>query len=98
MANKTREWQDAKRVLKPAFEKAGITFCELRLDKSCWGSVGLSWAHSKKRADIEDDELYEVVVACAYCHTIIEGMPKEKMTKLVRGIIAKRICQPVLLT
>jgi hypothetical protein len=96
VGNKTREWQQAKRVLKPAFEDAGITECELRLDANCWRNNGLSWAHSKKRGDIRGGELYEVVVGCAYCHTMIEGMPKDKMTKLVREVIAKRTRQPVL--
>ncbi len=96
MGNKTREWQQARRLLKVAFEKAGITTCELKLDKNCWRDNGLSFAHSKKRGDIEDSELYEVVLGCAYCHTLIEGMRKDDMTKLVRDTIAKRVRQLVL--
>ena len=94
--NKTEAWQQARRILKVAFEDAGITTCEVKLDGNCWNNNGLSFAHSKKRADIQGAELYEAVLACAYCHTVIEGMRKEKMTKLVRKIIAERIRQPVL--
>lgn len=96
MGNKTQEWAHAKRILKIAFEAAGITCCELQLNRQCWHNDGLSWAHSKKRGDIVGDEIYEVVLGCAYCHTVIEGMPKEKMTKLVRGVIKKRARQPLL--
>lgn len=96
MGNKTREWQHARRILKIAFEAAGITRCELMLDENCWHTSCLSWAHSKKRGDIVGNEIYEVVLACAYCHTMIEGMPKDNMTQLVRDTIAKRARQPLL--
>jgi hypothetical protein len=98
VANKVQEWLAARRVLKSAFQEAGITICEVKLDDNCWNNNGLSFAHSKKRHDIEGDELYEVVLACAYCHTMIEGMKKADMTKFVRNIIANRTCQPVLAT
>jgi hypothetical protein len=91
---RVQQWDNARKKLKIAFRQVGITTCEVRLDGNCWRDNGLSFAHSKKRNDIQGDELYEVVLACAYCHTMMEGMDKEAMTKLVRSIIAKRICQP----
>lgn len=56
----------------------------------------LSFAHSKKRDDIQNKEEYEeVILACIDpCHRDIENMPKEKMLQIVQEIIAKREIQP----
>ncbi len=93
---KTQEWETARRKLKIAFEAAGITSCEVRC-KGCWRDNALSFAHSKKRANIKGDEIYEVVLACAsICHQILEEMPEARMTEVVRSIISHRITPVVL--
>jgi hypothetical protein len=86
---KTAEWNRERAKLKEGFQRAGITFCELGL-QGCWKGNGLSFAHSKKRRNIQGNELSEVILACINCHGIIERKPEKKMTAIVRKTIRLR--------
>ena len=90
---KTREWEKVRAQLKIRFERIGITACEIRL-KQCWGDYALSFAHTKKRADMLPGDIEKAVLACAPCHTAVEGMKKDAMQSLLEGIIAARQVQP----
>lgn len=87
---KTLAWDKVKRELKPQFERAGITTCELRR-KQCTGNYFLTWAHRVKRRFITTDaELSTVVLACVNCHLEIEIMSHAAMKREVDSVIARR--------
>jgi len=91
---KTKEWNKAKRILKPAFEKAGITSCELLVSPNCT-DFALSWAHGDKRANLTYEELYKLVaVGCVACHGFIEKWPRLKMRAFIKRVIKNRPIQP----
>ena len=93
-----KAWEAAKRILKPAFERAGITTCE-----HCGNDSFLSWAHLKKRRDIPrgSPELFRVVLLCTMhrsgigegCHQRFEDQPE-----ILEAIIANRETQPEIKT
>lgn len=94
VGKKTREWEKVRRQLKKRFMAAGIIECEIGFAQ-CWRDNGLSFAHGKKRRELIGDELKTLVVlACAPCHTAIEGMDREYMLHRIMGIIANRERQP----
>ena len=75
---------EARSMQAVAFEQAGITSCELRLQrfqqpgKKCLGDWSCAFAHGKKRSAgrINDEERkYLVIWACQNCHDEIEGKP-----------------------
>lgn len=87
---KTREWDKVRAKLKVAFEKAGITSCEIKCE-GCWLDAGLGFAHSVKRRFITTPELMaEAALACINCHNLIEAMPHTRMADVVRTVIAHR--------
>jgi hypothetical protein len=86
---KTKEWAAARKILKPKFQAAGITTCELGY-RNCWYDNALSFAHARKRNDLRPGELYEVILCCTPCHDILERMPKPIMYAAVHKIIAAR--------
>lgn len=89
--NKTQEWERTRRELKKKFELAGITSCEVMYDPGrCWRQFGLGFAHVDKRRHLEDGELTAVVIACNYCHDLIEKLPREEMRELIENIIKSR--------
>ena len=80
--------QNAKnnRELKQIFIKLGVDWCEL-----CGTRFGLTWAHSRKRRFIENDEMMkEVALLCLKCHTQAEMLPDYEMFSLITKIIAER--------
>lgn len=58
----------------------------------CFGTYGLSPAHSKDRNEIHSKEDYfEVVAACNFCHTALDHkMSKDARLIFVKAIIEKR--------
>lgn len=87
---KTLAWEQAKRELKPRFQRAGITTCELHL-KGCWHDNGLTFAHRVKRRFITTpEELRTVCVACLSCHQTIEKMSHDAMKLHVMAAIEGR--------
>lgn len=88
---RTDEWAAMRQKLKPAFERAGITSCEIR-KIGCWGSVTLGYAHTHKRRNIPTGSplLIEVVLACTNCHRIVESMGEGMMGEYLLGIIRAR--------
>lgn len=92
VGKKTREWEKVRRQLKKRFMDAGITLCEVGYTQ-CWFNDALSFAHSRKRGDPLYDA-YEAVLACAPCHTSLEGLTHERMLEEVKAIIANRERQP----
>ena len=90
---KTEEWNSLRRKLKKRFAAVHITRCEVGF-ADCWGDNGLSFAHAKKRRNLKLEENSEVVLACLPCHDKLESLPEYKMTRVVRGIIDKRVIQP----
>lgn len=90
IGKKGREWQAIWRRLKPRFERAGITRCEVRGEK-CQGSQYLTPAHSLKRRNcVTAALLSEVVIACVNCHAEIEILKEADMCAKVRAIIDAR--------
>lgn len=70
-----KQWASVWKWLKPRLEAAGRTRCEFdHVPHQCFGP--LTPAHSKKRREIEGDEIYEVAIACAVVHRVLD----EKLT------------------
>lgn len=90
VGKKGREWINARAWLKKRFNWAGITSCEFRFEHRCWGSDGLSMAHSRKRRD-PLFEMYEVALACPVAHQMLdEQMSHAEMYSAVMAVIEKR--------
>lgn len=90
------EWEKARRILKVAFEKAGITQCE-----KCGSPFALSFAHSKARRCIPpgSDLIYEVSLLCFMtsdycpemsCHAQADSKGEHHRTKFITDIISLR--------
>lgn len=87
---RTKEWRAAWRELKPRFERAGITRCEIR-GPGCLGTQFLTPMHSLKRRNANTPELLrEICIACVACHSAVELLHEPQMASLVRGVIAGR--------
>lgn len=91
LGKKGQEWAAAWRELKPKFERAGITRCELGM-QGCTPGEFLTPMHSLKRRNITTpEELREVIIACQNCHAIGELMKEPDMELLVQRTIANRV-------
>lgn len=93
MGKKDKEWRRIQKKLKAEFEKAGIIYCELRY-QGCRTHIE-GFAHTQKRwkmgkwgSEEREANLNEVVGACNWCHSFIEGKPY--MTEELRRVIASR--------
>lgn len=93
MGKKTIAWKETREEIKPKFFAAGITSCEIKRPKICWGKNALTFAHPDKRKNIKPDELHIVVLACTPCHIWIE--PRKDMPEIIARIIKARKEQPV---
>lgn len=86
MGKRTNKWNAVRAELKRTFEASGITRCEV-----CYGTFGLSFAHSKKRRFIQTEEDWrEVALLCQPCHEKIEFSGHENMYEAIRKIIGGR--------
>lgn len=88
-SKKHRPWH---RELSAYWQRRGvIEYCEVRF-KGCFGTYGLSPAHSKDRRDIHSrEDFFEVVAACGHCHTILDQkMNKADRLRTVRELIERR--------
>jgi hypothetical protein len=90
---KTSEWEKVRRNLKPRFERAGITRCELAY-ALCMHDNYLGFAHAKKRRNLGPGELSVVILACQNCHGDIECMEEPMMQQIVMQTIERRERQP----
>ncbi len=86
---KTKAWDAARAKLKTAFERAGITVCELKFP-GCWRDNALGFAHSKRRRHIVGAEIYEVILCCNPCHDALDCRPDGETLAAVKATIAKR--------
>jgi hypothetical protein len=87
---KTREWNRVRRQLKCQFVGMGVTTCELNLP-GCMVDNGLGFAHALKRRHITNDEdMRRVILACNFCHNVLELNGEAKMSRIVDSIITKR--------
>lgn len=69
--------------------KGVIERCEVQF-KGCFGTYGLSPAHSKDRRDIHSrEDFFEVVAACENCHRILD----HKMSKVDRLVAVKDLIE-----
>ena len=86
-AKRHRAWH---RELADHWKRKGvIEYCEVRMP-GCFGTYGLSPAHSKDRDEIHNKEdFFEVVAACGKCHTELD----HKMSKDARLILVKEIIE-----
>jgi hypothetical protein len=103
---KTNDWEAAKKLLKPAFEAVGITYCEIGLYLQDFPEHAtkvekhnhkffLTWAHGDKRDNLEGAEIITLVaLCCVECHNYIERMPRLEMREIVLGAIESRRNQP----
>ena len=87
--SKTKEWEEARGILKKEFTTMGITSCELQLP-GCWHNTALGFAHADKRRNLGPGELFKVILICNQCHAQIEYLPKGQMKKIVLETIANR--------
>ena len=88
---KPTEWDRVRAKLKPLFEAAGITRCEVVYD-GCWRTEALGFAHDAKRRKWPN--LARVVLSCNPCHDILENLGPTRMRDEVSRIINKREVQP----
>src|SRR5690242_18355275 len=74
-----KEWRRVWTWLKPKLEAAGRTRCEFdHLPHGCSGI--LTPAHSRKRREMQGEEIYEVALACTSAHQILdERLTHERM-------------------
>lgn len=103
---KTNDWETAKKLLKPAFDEVGLTYCEVGLylnqfDKhrekmeSINHRFFMTWAHGDKRDNLEGAEIITLVAFCCVgCHQYIEKMPRLEMRRIIEGCIGSRVKQP----
>lgn len=91
MSARSRERARWQRELSAYWQQHPITYCEVRFE-GCFGTYGLSPAHSKKRFDIETkQEFFEVVAACQKCHERLDQkMSHAEMERTVKRIIEQR--------
>jgi hypothetical protein len=87
MGPRTREWLSVWRFLKPKLEAAGRTSCEFDfVEHHCWGP--LDPVHSKKRRELQGNDIYAVAIGCREVHTYLdEACTHEKMCELVMEAI-----------
>lgn len=91
VGKKGRQWANVRRnELKPAFEAMGVTSCELRYE-NCANDDYLGFAHAAKRRKLSVDDLNHVILACNFCHDLLEVMPPEEMQRIVDETIHNRI-------
>lgn len=90
---KTDAWEKMRRALKPRFERAGITTCELRWP-GCWKDNGLGFAHAKRRRNLKAGELGIVILCCNYCHDALDLRPEAGTSAIVESVIGGRTTQP----
>ena len=84
-----RKWG---RELSQHWQSKGVLqYCEIRLP-GCFGTYGLSPAHSKDRDEIHTrEDFFEVVCSCNYCHQYADQkMAKEDRVELFKAIIQRR--------
>lgn len=101
---KTKDWNNAKRKLKVAFQNVGLTHCEVGVYLMQFAEhrevmyrhrhrFALSWAHGDKRRNLVGDELVTLVaLACQDCHNYIEY--RDDMREIIEAVIASRSVQP----
>lgn len=87
VGRRTSEWDRAWKFLKPRLEAAGRIYCELSfVPHAC--STTLTPAHSRKRREMQGDDIYMVCLACTTGHQILdERMSHEDMHKAVMRAI-----------
>lgn len=90
---RTQQWEKVRRNLKPKFERAGITSCELRWP-GCWKDNALGFAHAKHRRNLGPGELSIVILVCNICHDLLDKLPDEDTEHIVMKTISERKIQP----
>lgn len=79
------EWSKVWAFLKPRLEAAGRTACEFdwpEVAHECWGPIDP--AHSKKRREMQGDDIYAVAISCREFHKYLdECCTHERMEQLV---------------
>lgn len=84
------QWQRIRKELKERFRKAGITRCEI-----CGSNFALGFAHRKKRAYCDEEELYKVALLCNDpCHREADSHGAQHMFDTINAIIKGRAIQP----
>lgn len=74
-----KDWARVWAWLKPRLEAAGRTRCEFDHVPHVCSNI-LTPAHSKKRREMEGNEIYEVALACTNVHKLLdEKMSHEAM-------------------
>jgi hypothetical protein len=90
LGKKGLQWQRIRKELKERFRKAGITRCEI-----CGSNFALGFAHRKKRACCDEEELYKVALLCNDpCHREADSHGAQHMFDTINAIIAGRAIQP----
>lgn len=87
---RTKQWTSVRALLKKEFFSKGITTCQLRYE-GCWIDNGLGFAHSKRRNKIVGDEISECILACNFCHEILDRKPRIETEIEVKQIRAETL-------
>lgn len=85
-------WKMERDRLKEEFKAMGISYCEAMVEPTkCWKTIGLGFAHAAKRRDLKEGELSKVILACQYCHQVLEyEMDAQEMREFVEDTIESR--------
>ena len=79
------EWKAVWRFLKPRLQAAGRTRCEFDwpdVAHECWGP--LDPAHSKKRHEMQEGDIYAVAISCREFHNYLDQVcSHSRMEELV---------------
>lgn len=87
VGRRTKDWRRAWRFLKAEFEKRGRTHCEFGfIPHECFGPIDP--CHSKKRRNMEGDDIYRVALGCRAVHNFLDlTCTHEEMELLVNRAI-----------
>ena len=81
-----KNWPSTRAKIKKIFENNNITCCE-----KCGNRSFLTFAHSKKRADIKtQQDMEQVALLCQECHHFIEYLGHQEMYDAILKIINSR--------
>lgn len=91
--SRVMEWQQARAKLKLVYQSHKITNCEFKDDDKtrCGSSMALSFAHKKKRRNLEPGDLEsinETILLCQNHHDMIESDKNEtaRLFELLRPL------------
>lgn len=91
IGKKSKQWIEARKEVVEHFEQIGLPIvCEAQLE-GCTRTMFLTFAHSRKRRNIESaEQLKEIALLCSTCHSIVDRWKPENTEYYIKQLIEKR--------